>query len=42
LAITLWIAVPALAAVLVWGESAVGEYTAFVAVSACALVAAGR
>jgi hypothetical protein len=42
LAITLWIAVPALVAVTVWGEAAVGAYSAFVAVSAGALVAARR
>jgi hypothetical protein len=42
LAITLWIAVPALGAVLAWGESAVGAYAAFVAVSAGALVAVRR
>ena len=42
LALTLWIAVPALVAVMVWGESAVGAYAAFVVVSAGALVAARR
>ena len=42
LAITLWIAVPALVAVLAWGETAVGAYSAFVAVTAGALVAARR
>ena len=42
LAITLWIAVPALAAVLAWGETAVGAYVAFVALSAGVLVAARR
>ena len=41
-AITLWIAVPALVAVIVWGETAVGGYSAFVAVSAGAVVAARR
>jgi hypothetical protein len=42
LAISLWIAVPALVAVIVWGETAVGAYAAFVAVSAAALVAVRR
>jgi hypothetical protein len=42
LAIALWIAVPALVAVLVWGEAAVPAYSAFVAVSAGALLAARR
>jgi len=42
LAVTLWIAVPALVAVIVWGDTAVGAYSAFVAVSAAALVVARR
>ena len=43
LALTLWIAVSALAAVLVWGEAtAVQAYSAFVAVTAGALVLARR
>jgi hypothetical protein len=43
LAITLWIAVPALVAVMVWGEAtAVQAYSAFVAVTAGALVVARR
>ena len=43
LALTLWIAVSALAAVLVWGDAtAVQAYSAFVAVTAGALVLARR
>jgi hypothetical protein len=43
LALTLWIAVPALVAVMVWGDPAAAQaYSAFVAVSAAALVLARR
>lgn len=43
LALTLWIAVPALVAVMVWGEPPAAQaYSAFVAVSAGALVVARR
>lgn len=43
LALTLWIAVPALVAVMVWGDpTAAQAYSAFVAVSAAAVVVARR
>jgi hypothetical protein len=43
LALTLWIAVPALLAVALWADPApAGTYSAFVAVTAAALVAARR
>ena len=43
LALTLWIAVPALVAVMVWGDPAAARaYFAFVAVSAAALLATRR
>ena len=41
LALTLWIAVPALVAVMLWGEPAAARtYSAFVAVTAAALSSA--
>jgi hypothetical protein len=41
LALTLWIAVPALVAVMVWGDPAAARaYSAFVALSAASLVLA--
>ena len=43
LALTLWIAVPALVAVMVWGDPAAARaYSAFVAVSAAAILATRR
>lgn len=43
LALTLWIAVPALVAVMVWGDRAGARaYAAFVALSAASLVLARR